>query len=164
MAALLVGQILLGRYAHALDRSPEKLNLMMWHKSIGISLLLLVSLRLAWTWINPLPAALPDTARWTRYASRISHAVLYVLMIAIPMSGWLMNSAKNIPFRLFRRVPWPDLIQPSTDLGQLFENWHRQLGNLFVAFLCIHIAAALWHHFFLRDATLRRMLGQRLKS
>lgn len=159
MAALLMGQVLLGRYAHALERSPEKLNLMMWHKSIGISLLLLMSARLAWAWINPAPNPPPGTAAWVRSASRLSHAGLYVLVIAIPVSGWLMNSAKNIPFRLFRVVPWPNLLRPDAGLGRFFEFWHNQLVTLLLVLLCIHVAAALWHHFYRRDTTLKRMLG-----
>jgi cytochrome b561 len=84
-----------------------------------------------------------------------------VLMITIPMSGWLMNSAKNIPFRLFRVVPWPDLLEPDADLGRMFEFWHGQLVTVLLALLCIHVAAALWHHFLRRDVTLLRMLGRR---
>ncbi len=159
MAALLIGQVLLGRYANALERSPEKLNLMMWHKSIGISLLLLMLARLVWAWINPAPSPMPGTAAWVRSASRLSHAALYVLVITIPMSGWLMNSAKNIPFRLFRLVPWPNLLKPDANLGRVFEFWHNQLVALLLVILCIHVAAALWHHFYRRDATLKRMLG-----
>jgi cytochrome b561 len=71
----------------------------------------------------------------------------------------LMNSAKNIPFRLFRLVPWPDLVKPDAGLGGVFEICHEQLVTLLLALLCIHVAAALWHHFVRRDATLKRMLG-----
>ena len=159
MAALLTGQVLLGRYAEALERSPEKLNLMMWHKSIGISLLLLVSVRFIWVRIGPKPGPMPGTGRSARYASGLSHGALYVLMVAIPLSGWLMNSAKNIPFRLFRLVPWPNLLKPDARLGQIFEFWHNQLVTLLLVLVCIHVAAALWHHVYRRDTTLKRMLG-----
>lgn len=159
MAALLLGQVLLGRYAESLERTPEKLNLMMLHKSIGISLLLLVLLRLVWTWMNPAPKSLSGSVSWTRHAARLSHGVLYVLMIAIPVSGWLMNSAKNIPFRIFRLVPWPAIVKPDAGLGRVFEYWHGQLVTALLVFLCIHVAAAFWHHFLRRDATLKRMLG-----
>jgi cytochrome b561 len=158
MAVLLTGQVLLGRYAEALERSPEKLSLMMWHKSIGISLLLLVSVRIIWIRLNPAPGSVPGTASWARYASGLAHGALYVLMVAIPLTGWLMNSAKNIPFQLFRLVPWPNLLKPDAGLGEIFEFWHSQLVTLLLVLVCIHVAAALWHHFFRRDATLKRML------
>jgi cytochrome b561 len=159
MAVLLTGQVLLGRYSEALERSPEKLSLMMWHKSIGISLLLLVLVRFLWARMNPVPDSAPGTARWVRYASGLSHRALYVLMVTIPLTGWLMNSAKNIPFRLFRVVPWPSLLKPDAGLGRIFESWHSQLVTALLVLVCIHVAAALWHHFCRRDATLKRMLG-----
>lgn len=159
MAALLTGQVMLGRYADGLERSPEKLNLMMWHKSIGISLLLLVCLRFLWVRLNPAPSSMPGTGKWARSASALSHGALYALMVAIPLSGWLMNSAKNIPFRLFRLVPWPNLLEPDAGLGRVFEFWHNQLVTLLMVLVSIHVAAAMWHQFYLRDTTLKRMLG-----
>ena len=160
MAVLLVGQVLLGRYAGALERSPEKLSLMVWHKSIGISLLLLLSARFIWLRINPTPGAVPGTARWTRTVATLSHVTLYLLMAAVPLTGWLMNSAKNIPFRLFRVVPWPNLIEADAGLGRIFEYWHSQLVTILSVLVCIHVTAALWHHFFHHDDTLKRMLGE----
>ncbi len=133
---------------------------MMVHKSIGICLLLLVLIRLVWIRISPAPESLPGTANWTRLLSRLSHAALYALMITIPLSGWLMNSAKNVPLSLFRVVPWPNLMQPDAGLGKTFEFWHNQLVTLLLALLSIHVAAALWHHVSRGDATLRRMLGR----
>ena len=157
MAALIFGQIILGKYAHELGRTPEKLNLMMWHKSIGITLLLLVVLRLLWTLLNPSPAPGPGTSRRERIAARLSHASLYALMFAIPLSGWLMNSAKNVPFSLYRVVPWPALIGPDKGLGKDLEDWHEGLVTAMLAVLVIHIGAALWHHFLRRDTILKRM-------
>jgi len=160
MAVLILGQVALGKYAHELDRSMEKLNLMMWHKSIGICLLILLILRLTWTWINPKPVSAEVTSQWRRAAERLSHAALYLLMFAIPVSGWLMNSAKNIPFRVFRTIPLPDLLGPSEKLGELFEDLHEGLVKALLVLLVVHIAAALWHHFYLRDKVLVRMLKQ----
>jgi cytochrome b561 len=89
MALLLTGQVLLGRYAEALARSPEKLSLMMWHKSIGISLLLLVFARFVWTRMNPAPGSAPGSARWARHAAGLSHGALYVLMVT--SIDWLVD-------------------------------------------------------------------------
>jgi len=160
MAALILGQVALGKYAHELDRSMEKLNLMMWHKSIGICLLALLILRLIWTWINPKPVSVELASQWQRAAQYLSHAALYLLMFAIPVSGWLMNSAKNIPFQIFRTIPLPDLLGPSEKLGELFEDWHEGLVKALLVLLIVHIAAALWHHFCRHDKVLMRMLKQ----
>jgi len=159
MAILIIGQVVLGKYAHELGRTPQKLDLMMWHKSIGITLLLLVILRLLWALINSRP--LPDAAvsAWERAAARLSHFGLYVLMFAVPLSGWLMNSAKNVPLSLYRLIPWPALIGPNESLGEDLEEWHEGLVATILVLLLIHAAAALWHHFVRKDKVLRRMLG-----
>jgi len=158
MAALIAGQVILGKYAHELDPTPEKLDLMMWHKSIGITLLFLVSLRLLWTLLNPRPNAVSTTRSWERMAAGLSHISLYALMFAIPLSGWLMNSAKNVPFSVYRLVPWPALIAPDKALGEQLEEWHEGLASVMLAVLGVHILAALWHHFLRRDPVLLRML------
>jgi len=159
MAILLIAQVALGKYAHELGRTPQKMDLMMWHKSIGITLLLLVILRLLWTVSNTRP--LPDTTApmWERAAARLSHVGLYLLMLAIPLSGWLMNSAKNVPFSLFRLIPWPALVAPNESLGESLEEWHEGLATVILVLLLVHAAAALWHHFVKKDKVLLRMLG-----
>ena len=160
MAILLLGQIALGKYAHELGRTPDKLTLMMWHKSIGITLLLLVLLRLAWALSNPRPLPENSSGKWERAAAWLNHIGLYLLMLAIPLSGWLMNSAKNVPFSLFRVIPWPALTGPDEALGEVFEELHEGLVTALVFLLALHVAAALWHHFFKRDRVLLRMLGR----
>ena len=159
MAGLIAGQVVLGKYAEDLDRSAQKLNLMMWHKSLGIVLLLLVVVRLAWLLANPRPAVAAPAFAWQKWAARVSHASLYALMFAVPLSGWLMNSAKNVPFSLFRTIPWPNLIGPDKGLGELFQRCHELLGDALIAILLIHVIAAFWHHFHRGDEVLRNMLG-----
>lgn len=159
MAIFIIGQIALGKYAHELGRTPEKLNLLMWHKSIGISLLLLVLLRLLWALVSPGPRGDPALPNWQRKAAWLSHAGLYLLMFAIPLSGWLMNSAKNVPFSLYRTIPWPALIRPDKAYGEVLEEWHEGLVAVMLVLLLIHVGAALWHHFVKRDKVLLRMLG-----
>ena len=159
MAVLIAIQVVLGKYSHDLDRSVEKLNLMMWHKSIGITLLFLVLIRLAWLVISRRPAPERPAPAWEKWLARISHVSLYALMIGIPISGWLMNSAKNVPFSLYRAVPWPALIAPDKVLGKIFEEWHEFLGNVLIVIVFIHVTAALWHHFHRKDSVLANMLG-----
>ncbi|HLF30381.1 MAG TPA: cytochrome b [Xanthomonadales bacterium] len=159
MAAMLIGQIVLGKYAQGLHLSPAKLNLMMWHKSFGILLLFLALLRLLWACFNPRPEFGPGTPVNQRIAARLNHLGLYALMVTIPLSGWLMNSAKNVPLSLFRTVPWPALIDPNENQGDLFQWWHECLVSVMLTLLILHVSAALWHHFHKRDNVLLRMLG-----
>jgi cytochrome b561 len=161
MAVLILGQMGLGKYAHELDLSPEKLNLMMWHKSIGITLLFLAIARLTWALLNPRPAPPEGIARWQQRAAGLSHTALYGLMLAIPISGWLFNSAKNVPFSLYRVVPWPSLIGADDELAEVFGEWHEGLVLTLLILLGVHVSAALWHHFVRRDEVLLRMLTGR---
>ena len=160
MVLLFAGQITLGKYAHGLNLSPQKLDLLMWHKSIGITLLLLASFRLIWRIAGTRPETPPGTPDWEHKAAALSHTLLYMFMLAIPVTGWLMNSAKNIPFKLFLLVPWPDLVSPSEPWGKVFEEWHESLVAAFIVLILLHVAAALRHHFIKRDQVLNRMLGR----
>lgn len=160
MVLLFAAQITLGKYAHGLDLSPQKLDLLVWHKSIGITLLLLATFRLIWRIAGTRPETLPGTPDWERKAAALSHALFYLLMLAIPVTGWLMNSAKNIPFKLFRLVPWPALVGPSEPWGEVFGQWHELLVVAFIVLILLHVAAALRHHFIQHDQVLNRMLGR----
>lgn len=158
MAVLITGQVALGMYAHDLALSPRKLDWLMWHKSIGICLLLLAVLRLLWAIGNITPQTAMESPRWQRRLARTSHIALYGLLLGIPLSGWLMNSAKNIPFELFRTIPWPQLINANEALGELLETVHAYGVWLLMILVGVHSSAALWHHFVRHDATLTNML------
>ena len=96
-----------------------------------------------------------------QFAAHAGHALLYVLMLAIPLSGWLMSSAKGFQTVWFGVLPIPDLIAKDKETGDLLANVHLGLNLLFVAVLAGHVGAALKHHFIDKDDILRRMLPQR---
>ena len=157
MAVLILGLLALGIYMHELPLSPQKLTLYSWHKWAGVSVFLLVWLRLAWR-VTHRPPALPESmAPLMRLAAHAGHALLYVLMIAIPLSGWLMSSAKGFQTVWFGVLPIPDLVGRDKALGDLLQQVHKLLNLLLMLTLAGHVAAALWHHFVLKDDTLRRM-------
>lgn len=164
MAILLIGLLALGFYMHDLPLSPEKLQLYSWHKWAGVSAFLLVLVRLAWRITHQppaLPASMPKLMQWVAHAG---HLALYLLMLAIPLSGWLMSSAKGFQTVWFGLLPIPDLIGKDKELGQLLQTIHMGLNLLFVATLLGHIAAALKHHFIDKDDILRRMLPRHSKE
>ncbi|QRM19908.1 cytochrome b [Dechloromonas sp. TW-R-39-2] len=164
MAILLIGLLALGFYMHDLPLSPEKLQLYSWHKWAGVSAFLLVLVRLAWRITHQppaLPASMPKLMQWVAHAG---HLALYLLMLAIPLSGWLMSSAKGFQTVWFGLLPIPDLIGKDKELGQLLQTIHMSLNLLFVATLLGHIAAALKHHFIDKDDILRRMLPRHSKE
>jgi len=140
-----------------LPLSPQKLKLVAWHKWLGVTIFLLVAFRLLWRLAHPAPAY-PDTMPpWQRHAAAVSHLLLYVLMLAIPLSGWLFSSASGVPIVYFGLVQIPDLVGRSKPLADLLKQIHVILNCALFVTLCVHAAAALRHHFVQRDDVLRRM-------
>jgi cytochrome b561 len=147
----------LGVYMHELPLSPVKLQLYSYHKWIGITVLLLAGVRVAWRLSHrppPLPASI---AGWQRQASAAVHGLLYLLILAIPLSGWLMSSAKGFQTVWFGVLPLPDLVGKSRELGELLEEVHEWLNYTLLALVILHVAAALKHHFIERQPFLQRM-------
>lgn len=164
MAAGLAGLVALGSYMTDLPFSPAKLQLYSWHKWAGVTLFLLVLARLAWRIFNP-PPALPAHMGWfERLVAHAGHGVLYLLMFAIPLTGWLMSSAKGFQTVWFGVLPIPDLLQRDIELGTLLAEVHESLNMLLVLVVLGHALAALKHHFVDKDDVLKRMLPQREPS
>ncbi|MBI5439427.1 MAG: cytochrome b [Nitrosomonadales bacterium] len=148
----------LGVYMHELALSPLKLQLINYHKWLGVTILLLTVARLAWRATHtppPLPETIPP---WQQRVAHGLHLLLYALLLVIPLSGWLMSSAKGFPVVYLGLVQLPDLVAKDKALGELLTTVHQTLNFGLLALVGMHIAAALKHHFIEHDATLRRML------
>ncbi|WP_374404753.1 cytochrome b [Niveibacterium sp.] len=147
-----------GLYMVDLPLSPQKLKIISWHKWAGITVLALVLVRILWRATHR-PPALPDSMSGIeKLAAHGAHHLLYLLMIAVPMAGWLMSSAKGFPVVWFGVLPLPDLIGKSESLAEFFEEAHEILAWLMVLIVVAHAAAAVKHHFVARDGILARML------
>jgi len=147
----------LGVYMHELPLSPDKLQLYSYHKWIGITILLLASLRVMWR-VMHIPPPLPDgMARWQRRVSQAVHGLLYMLILAIPLSGWLMSSAKGFQTVWFGVLPLPDLIGKDKALGDLLAGVHQALNFTLLVLVILHVGAALKHHFMERRPFMQRM-------
>lgn len=154
----LIGLFGVGIYMHDLPLSPWKLKIYSWHKWAGVSLFLLVLVRLAWR-VGHRPPALPSAMpRWQQVAAHGLHHVLYLLMLAIPLSGWLMSSAKGFQTVWFGVLPIPDLIGKDEGLGDLLKAVHMTLNFTLAALVVAHVGAAVKHHLIDRDDILVRML------
>ena len=147
----------LGVYMHELPLSPDKLQLYSYHKWIGITILLLASLRAVWRMTHRPPPLPDDMARWQRRASLIVHGLLYLLILAIPLSGWLMSSAKGFQTVWFGVLPLPDLIGKDKALGDLLAQVHETLNFTLLALVILHVGAAIKHHFFEHQPFMQRM-------
>lgn len=161
VAVFIFAEFFLGWFATNMALSPAKLNLFVWHKSIGLLILLAVALRVGWRLANPVPRPPASTPGWQHAASRGDHLAQYALMLALPFSGWIIDSAANIPFRVFWLFPLPHLAGPSKSLEELAKNVHAGISIGLASLIALHTGAALWHHWIARDDVLRRMLPQR---
>jgi len=158
MLALIVVQVSLGWTAELWRLSPTKLNLFIWHKSTGILLLLLAVIRIGWRLANPPPRPPDGLPGWERVAGIAVHLALYMLIVAIPVSGWVINSAANIPLNVFWLFPLPDITAPGKSLADFAARVHSGLLITLSVVLCVHIGAALRHHFIRRNDVLMRMM------
>lgn len=158
MALGLPATFALGYYMVDLPFSPAKLQFYSWHKWAGITLFLLALLRLGWRLSHPAPAPVAGMPAWQRLAAEGTHHALYLLMLAIPLSGWLMSSAKGVPTVYFGLLRLPDLVQRNVELGNALAWLHGSLNLALAALVTLHAAAAIKHHLIDRDDTLARML------
>jgi cytochrome b561 len=138
--------------------SPRKLQLYSYHKWIGITVLLLVVLRLLWRATHRPPPLLPGMPRWQEIAAHGVHHGLYLLMLAVPLTGWLMSSALGFPVVWFGVLPLPDLIGKDKALGEALKEVHETLNYALLALVLAHVAGAIKHQLMDRDGTLARML------
>lgn len=141
---------------------PQRFKIYQWHKSFGITVLLLSVFRLIWRLTHKAPA-LPDGMQsWEIIAAKITHIGFYVLMIGVPLLGWAMVSASSLPIenKLFYLIPLPDM--PGVSATEATENRLKllhEIGAKLILFLFVlHVGAALKHHFIAKDGTLARMI------
>jgi len=138
------------------------------HKSIGITVLGLAILRLLWRWANPPPAPLASLSQWERKGAHLAHLALYGLIFALPISGWMHDSAwidaPTHPMFLFGLVPWPRIgwlqhFDPATQnwLHDALYTVHHGFAIILYALLALHIAGALKHQFWDHEPIFRRI-------
>ena len=158
MAVLVMAQIPLGFAAVVTRMSPLKLDLFILHKSMGMLILLLTGFRLAWRLANPTPMPPAGSARWEQRAAGVCHALLYAALVAIAISGWIINASSNVPFRVFWQIPLPPITAPDEVVAHAATLAHHGILAFLLALLVIHIGAAARHHLVQRDEVLVRML------
>lgn len=138
--------------------TPTKLKYYSWHKWLGVTVLLLACLRLLWR-LRHTPPAYPDTMpAWQKSASGGIHHLLYLLMFAVPLSGYFYTLAAGVPVVYLGVVPLPVLIGPDKELKEVLEGVHYWLNMTLLACVIVHVAAALKHAFVDRDEIFKRML------
>jgi len=156
-ALLILAQLPLGWFANEMETGPDKITWMTLHKSLGVTLFLLMLFRLLWRVSHTVPDPPPAARAWEIRMAAVVHWTLYAAVLAQTTAGWLAADTSRIPWKLWWLIPLPDWLDPSEGLHEAAEEAHEFLAVVLVALLTLHIAAALWHHYIRRDYVLRRM-------
>ncbi len=166
LAVALIASFCVGLYMTELPFSPQRLKLFNWHKWTGVTILALSAARLLWRLVHRPPAlpaavlaAMPD---WQRDVHRATHALLYGLFFAVPLSGWAYSSAAGFPIVWFGVLPLPDWVPVNQDLADaVLKPLHHLFAFALAALVGLHVAATLKHQFVDRDGLFWRMWPRR---
>ncbi|WP_414649807.1 cytochrome b [Dyella sp.] len=130
------------------------------HRHFGLLVLLLFAARVLVRIRVGRLAAEGQSSRLLRLAAGITHLALYAVLLTLPLLGWALSNAEGKPVH-FLGLTLPALVGEDEDLADNLLDWHQDAAWVLLALACVHVGAALWHHFILRDGTLRGMLPQR---
>lgn len=148
----------LGEYVSGLSFSPQKLRYISWHKWIGVTVFAFGLMRLAWRIYRPPPPLSASLSLLERRAAAAVHTLFYVLLLAIPITGWLYSSAAGVPTVWLGLVQLPDLLQRNKPVAEALRQVHSSLNWALLVLVAGHVSFALKHHFIDRNEALSRML------
>jgi cytochrome b561 len=157
MAIAMIGLWGVGTWMSDLENSPTKFTVYGLHKAVGITILMLVIVRLAWRFSQPQPALPSNMSFIMRSLAHLGHFSLYGLMILIPLSGWSMSSAAGYPVSYFGLWTLPNLVEANKPLAEFLNETHEILALVMIILVVIHALAACYHQWILKDGLLRRM-------
>lgn len=155
--ALLATQYTVGWLMPHIGRNTRNEGLVSWHLSIGTAILFFIALRLLWRLAYPVS---PDETLkgWERQLSRWTHALLYVLVVAMTFLGWAAADYHGWDIKLFGTMSLPVIAAPGAEWAHTAGDVHNSLQWFLLALIALHVAAALYHYFVRRDQVLQRML------
>ena len=148
----------LGQYVSGLPFSPQKLRYISWHKWIGVTVFVFALGWLAWRIFRPPPPLPASISPWERRAAVVVYTLFYVLLLALPITGWLFSSATGVPTVWFGLVQLPDLLQRDKAVAAALRQIHESLNWTLLVLVIGHVSFALKHHFIDRNDVLARML------
>lgn len=159
MALFILTALTLGLWSQYIDDVLLKTNIILAHKSIGITVLVLALCRLYWR-LHVVAPSHTEHHILERFAASLTHVLLYILMIALPLSGWLMSNYAAYPMSWFGLVELPAMVSPDKAMAELAHEAHELMGWVLIGLLALHIAGALKHHAIDKDDVLTGMAGQ----
>ncbi|ASL41913.1 hypothetical protein bAD24_I00395 [Burkholderia sp. AD24] len=156
VVVLIAAQFVLGWTMPDVHKDTRPDGLIAWHLGVGATLIAVVVLRIVWRFTHrPAPAALSPVLS---VVSHITHGLLYVALVVVPVLGWANASSRGWSVRLLGLLPYPAIAQTGSPVGHAMGDIHRVLAWVLFALIALHVAAALFHRFVLRDRILQRML------
>lgn len=160
MALMVIAMLFIGAgmVASVSERHEWLLNL---HKPLGIAILVLVIVRLIVRFSSRTPGLPADLPAWQALAAKLSHVLLYALMLAMPLIGWAMISAAGDPVMISSSIRLPSIVAAHAETFAFLRKAHRYLAYLFFLTILAHLAAALFHAWIRRDEVLDSMLKGR---
>jgi len=156
MAVIILFNFTLGYFMGDLDKGPLRFFIFNLHKSLGILVLVLIILRLFWRLINLVPAPLSQNYLLNKLSKAV-HYFFYFILLVMTFSGWTYSSARGGPINVFGLFSVPALVEKNNEIAKIAINIHTLSVYVFIAFVGLHILASLYHHYFLKDKTLKRM-------
>ena len=134
------------------------------HFMFGLSILFLVIPRIMVRFAKPAPQIIPPLPRWQSISATLLHGSLYIVMIAMPMFGWLAVSAFGAPHILFFGLDIPPLMSENKELAKIFKEIHESFALVGLVLISLHVLSAIYHHFIRRDNTVLRMIPKHCAS
>jgi cytochrome b561 len=157
MALLIIGAWIIGLLIDEIPKGPLRVTTISWHKWVGVTIIFLWVVRSLWRITHRPPELNAQMPVWQTKIMQITHVSLYLLILAIPITGWLMSSAKGYTVNYFGWFELPNLVEEDKALGNSLKEVHEFLANSIMALIAIHITAAIKHEFIDKDGLLSRM-------
>ena len=158
MAVVILAAVCVGVYAVDLPKEdPSKGFWFGIHKSLGVTVFFLAIMRIGWRLLNSAPPYRVPLGRFTRLAASANHAALYVLMICVPIGGYILSTASAHSVSWFGLYTFPSLAPVDKSLADIAEAAHVTGAFIFIILIALHVVSAIWHHWFKRDEVMARM-------
>ena len=161
MAWIIIAVYFMGLTIDEIPAGPDRVALITWHKWLGVTIAFLWFARVAVRLSTQAPTLPASSPAWQNHLARLTHLALYALMIAIPVSGWLMSSAKGYTTTFFDLFDLPNLLDKDKALAHTLKEVHEVLANSLMLLVLLHIGAALKHQLIDKDQLLERMRPER---
>ncbi len=161
-ALLILGLLAVGFYMTELDKSTFKYELYDLHKALGAVVIALTFLRILWHVMKRKPKSLHSHKAWEKAISHLTHALLYLAILVVPLSGWAMSSSGGYAVSFFGLFDLPALVQKDKDMSELFGEIHEISSIALLLLIGVHMLGAFKHHFVDKDETLQRMTAKSL--